>query len=140
MELFQKTASFFVFIWQISCKRTADLFHVVDGATNGNCCLPRTNAEIHGALPHFSLVTDYHVATDKHRLSRMNTSRRHCFSFANCLSQLEPYPATDTPTDIRMVETDVDEDAPRYNLSGQRVGRDYKGVVIKKGKKVMSGK
>ena len=29
----------------------------------------------------------------------------------------------------------VDDDAPRYNLSGQRVGPDYKGVVIINGKK-----
>ncbi|MBR3472157.1 MAG: hypothetical protein IKH22_06175 [Prevotella sp.] len=53
---------------------------------------------------------------------------------------MEPYPATDSPTNIRMAETDADEDAPRYNLSGQRVGRDYKGVVIRKGRKVISDK
>ena len=41
------------------------------------------------------------------------------------------------PTDIRTAETDMDDDAPRYNLSGQRVGRDYKGVVIVNGKKVI---
>jgi hypothetical protein len=41
------------------------------------------------------------------------------------------------PTSIRTAEADMDDDAPRYNLSGQRVGRDYKGVVIVNGKKVV---
>ena len=39
------------------------------------------------------------------------------------------------PTDIPQIETD-DESAPVYNLQGQRVGDDYKGIVIKNGKKV----
>ena len=33
------------------------------------------------------------------------------------------------------MEADVDDDAPRYNMNGQRVGNDYKGVVIVNGKK-----
>lgn len=32
-------------------------------------------------------------------------------------------------------EAQIPADAPRYNLAGQRVGKDYKGVVIVKGKK-----
>ena len=32
-------------------------------------------------------------------------------------------------------DTQIPADAPRYNLAGQRVGKDYKGVVIVKGKK-----
>ena len=32
-------------------------------------------------------------------------------------------------------DTQIPVDAPRYNLAGQRVGKDYKGVVIVKGKK-----
>ena len=39
------------------------------------------------------------------------------------------------PTDISTIEADNEDDAPRYNMSGQRVGRDYKGVVIVNGKK-----
>ena len=39
------------------------------------------------------------------------------------------------PTDISTIEADNEDDAPRYNTSGQRVGRDYKGVVIVNGKK-----
>ncbi len=44
----------------------------------------------------------------------------------------------DVPTNIRTAETDIDGNAPRYNLGGQRVSRDYKGVVIVNGKKVFS--
>lgn len=40
-------------------------------------------------------------------------------------------------TDIRTAETNVDGDAPRYNMSGQRVGRDYKGIIIMNGKRVV---
>ncbi len=39
------------------------------------------------------------------------------------------------PTDISTIEADNEDDAQRYNMSGQRVGRDYKGVVIVNGKK-----
>ena len=31
----------------------------------------------------------------------------------------------------------VDENAPMYNIAGQRVGRDYKGIVIQNGRKVI---
>ena len=30
----------------------------------------------------------------------------------------------------------ADDDAPRYNLQGQRVGKDYRDVVIVNGRKV----
>ncbi|MBR2101296.1 MAG: hypothetical protein IJ928_00940 [Prevotella sp.] len=40
------------------------------------------------------------------------------------------------PTAIIAAETDNDNDGPLYNLSGQRVGNDYKGIVIKNGKKI----
>lgn len=38
-------------------------------------------------------------------------------------------------TNLDMPILNADDDAPRYNLSGQRVDRNYKGVVIMKGKK-----
>ena len=41
------------------------------------------------------------------------------------------------PTDIRTAEATGDADAPRYNLNGQRVGNDYKGVVIQKNRKIV---
>ncbi|VTY05559.1 Uncharacterised protein [Prevotella melaninogenica] len=41
-----------------------------------------------------------------------------------------------TAAGIKNVQTiEVNENAPIYNLAGQRVGRDYKGVVIQNGKK-----
>ena len=40
-------------------------------------------------------------------------------------------------TDIRTADADVDGNAPRYNMSGQRVGRDYKGIIIMNGKRVV---
>lgn len=45
------------------------------------------------------------------------------------------YEGSSIPTTIQAAEADVDDDAPRYNMSGQRVGNDYKGVVIVNGKK-----
>ena len=32
----------------------------------------------------------------------------------------------------------LEEDAPMYNLAGQRVGKEYKGVVIQNGKKFIN--
>lgn len=44
---------------------------------------------------------------------------------------------TVVPTAIESVSMDkgFNQNAPAYNLSGQRVGKDYKGIVIKKGRK-----
>lgn len=39
-----------------------------------------------------------------------------------------------TAVDSIQTETKV-ADAPLYNLAGQKVGKDYKGVVIQNGKK-----
>ena len=41
-----------------------------------------------------------------------------------------------TAAGIKNVQTiEVNENAPIYNLAGQRVGKDYKGVVVQNGKK-----
>jgi hypothetical protein len=39
------------------------------------------------------------------------------------------------PTDIGTIEADNEDNAQRYNMSGQRVGHNYKGVVTVNGKK-----
>ena len=45
---------------------------------------------------------------------------------------------TDEPTGIRILNAaDAQGEAPRYNLAGQRVGKDYKGVVVVNGKKML---
>lgn len=41
------------------------------------------------------------------------------------------------PTGIEALTIDTDANALMYNLAGQRVDKDYKGVVIKNGKKVV---
>ena len=40
-----------------------------------------------------------------------------------------------TPTAINTVKTDQRMDTPAYNLSGQRVSANHKGIIIKNGKK-----
>jgi hypothetical protein len=43
-----------------------------------------------------------------------------------------------TPTAIRTVKKDErNDDAPAYNLKGQRVSPSYKGLFIKNGKKYL---
>ncbi len=45
----------------------------------------------------------------------------------------------DDPTGIENVAAAADnEDAPIYNLAGQRVSKDYKGVVVRNGKKFVN--
>jgi hypothetical protein len=42
-----------------------------------------------------------------------------------------------TPTAINTVKTDLRTDAPRYNLRGQRVSANHKGIIIQNGKKYL---
>ena len=50
--------------------------------------------------------------------------------------EIQPIEDPSTTTGIDDVTTVVnDKDAPVYNLAGQRVSKDYKGVVIQNGKK-----
>lgn len=47
-------------------------------------------------------------------------------------------PIDGTATGVNAINAAVDsENAPRYNLAGQRVGKNYKGVVIVNGKKLV---
>ena len=41
-----------------------------------------------------------------------------------------------TGIDAATTADETDADAPRYNLQGQRVGKDYRGVVVVNGRKV----
>lgn len=53
----------------------------------------------------------------------------------NIIKELAPISAP-VPTGINSITTDAaDANAPAYNLSGQRVGKNAKGVLIKNGKK-----
>ncbi len=46
-------------------------------------------------------------------------------------------PTATTATGINEVKTAQAENAAAYNLAGQKVGKDYKGVVVKNGKKII---
>ena len=51
------------------------------------------------------------------------------------VKELAPISAP-VPTGINNITTEAtDADAPVYNLSGQRVGKNAKGVLVKNGKK-----
>lgn len=53
----------------------------------------------------------------------------------NIIKELAPISAP-VPTGINSITTEAaDANAPAYNLAGQKVGKEYKGVVIKAGKK-----
>lgn len=53
----------------------------------------------------------------------------------NTIKELAPISAP-VPTGINSITTEAaDANAPAYNLAGQKVGKEYKGVVIKAGKK-----
>ena len=43
----------------------------------------------------------------------------------------------DNSTNINTIKTDADANAPAYNLAGQKVDKNYKGVVIMNGKKMI---
>lgn len=47
---------------------------------------------------------------------------------------------TETPSEIQsldnMTPSSIDPNTPIYNLAGQRVDKNYKGIVIKNGKKI----
>lgn len=53
----------------------------------------------------------------------------------NIIKEFAPISAP-VPTGINNITTEAtDANAPAYNLAGQKVGKEYKGVVIKAGKK-----
>ena len=57
----------------------------------------------------------------------------------NKAGQVLPTELTATTTGIaRLQAEEAEEDAPLYNMAGQRVDKSYKGIVIKKGKKYVA--
>lgn len=49
------------------------------------------------------------------------------------------YPiAISTTSGVKSIKSDLDANAPAYNVAGQRVSADYRGVVIKNGKKLLN--
>ena len=39
---------------------------------------------------------------------------------------------------VNQIDSAINDNAPMYNLAGQRVGKEYKGVVIQNGKKFIN--
>ena len=75
-------------------------------------------------LPGFSTEKEYYAKL-QYMKSELNTAKK---------SISDKIPIVYDPTGIADIEA-TDVDAPVYNLSGQRVGSDYKGVVISGGTK-----
>ena len=42
-----------------------------------------------------------------------------------------------TESGINTINAEAAADAPAYNLAGQKVGKNYKGIIVKNGKKVL---
>ncbi len=55
----------------------------------------------------------------------------------NWFNPIVALPDEGITTDISEADTQSTTDQPMYNLSGQKVGKDYKGIVIQNGKKVV---
>ena len=54
-----------------------------------------------------------------------------------CIQAIVMKKATTAIKGIKSTNTSVNENAPIYNLAGQRVGNDYHGIVIQNGKKFL---
>jgi hypothetical protein len=78
-------------------------------------------------------------------LDQTGTSNASVVTFTDAAVQAlkDAEAAYQTPTGISgaslndNVEMINDNDTPAYNLAGQKVGKGYKGIVIKNGKKVV---
>lgn len=70
---------------------------------------------------------------------KMGTKEGVVLDYDNCYGI---YNVVTEPTGIRnpvlnTTEGTLSPDAPRYNLNGQRVGNDYRGIVVQEGRKVL---
>ena len=43
----------------------------------------------------------------------------------------------ENPDAISVVNAEAEDDAPRYNIAGQRVGKNYKGLIVTKNGKFL---
>lgn len=64
-------------------------------------------------------------------------ARGNAAAMGNVLNIVKVGDETTTGIDDIVTDRMSDDDAPIYNLSGQRVGKDYRGVVIINGKKII---
>ena len=98
--------------------------------------LPNRTGKTTGKL--YALTDDAYNEHNTFTSQNANEARsRNWDVYAQTNGIWDLYAGSSTPTTIRTADADVDANAPRYNMSGQRVGRDYKGVVIVNGRKVV---
>ena len=81
----------------------------------------------------------YQVKTGKIRntINEGVQKLRITFTSGNCKIDKVKFICTE-PTAISEITSDDDEAGISYNLSGQRVGAGYKGIVVRNGKKVFA--
>ena len=98
--------------------------------------LPDRNNKEPGFLLLLGVDSDEHNVCTSQNIRDANSKNWNTFIRTDDGSFI-PYSGPGGATTIRTADADVDANAPRYNMSGQRVGRDYKGVVIVNGRKVV---
>ena len=85
-----------------------------------------------------SSMTGLTISDDKINVTWSGDNKSVAFETPNHQVRVKKITVTlkSDPAGIKEVNNDtVNENAPIYNLAGQRVGKDYKGVVIQNGKK-----
>ena len=89
------------------------------------------------SIPQTGSLDSYQVKTGKIRnaISEGEQILRITITSGNCSIRDVKFICTE-PTAISEITGDNDETAVSYNLSGQKVGTGYKGIVVRRGKKV----
>ena len=99
--------------------------------------LPNRNGKTSGSIKVFSNTSnEQNVCYTKH-VNVAKSKNWDTYQYVPNSWQLYAGATLSVSTNLQAVETDIDNNAPRYNTSGQRVGNDYKGIVIVDGKKVV---
>lgn len=81
----------------------------------------------------------FKISLDGYYLQYTSTGKFNCFTSAQDGAVMpELYELISDPTGITTITTDKQLDGKKYNLNGQRVGDDYKGVYIMNGKKYLN--
>ena len=81
------------------------------------------------------------VSSDKVTVTWTGDAKTTSFTAAKKQVRIKKFTITlkDTPNDITGINVESNNNAqPMYNLSGQRVDKNYKGVVIQNGKKFIN--
>ena len=99
--------------------------------------LPNRNGKTSGSIKVFSNTSnEQNVCYSKH-VNVAKSKNWDTYQYVSNNWVLYEGATASIATDLQAVETNNEDDnAPRYNMSGQRVGKDYKGIVVHNGKKV----